>query len=1406
MAAETILIPVAKQVLSKASDLALEQIGLLRSFKPELRKLKDTVSTIQAVLHDAQEKQFHNRQVKDWLEKLSDVMYDADDILDDLATEARRKAVLAAATDEDDGGRGTTKTTTTTTTTCWSLVCFLFSSLPKELLYELEMARAIKAIREKLDAISKDKETLHLEVHSTTKAEAFLSRETDSCPPTIVVGREDDKQNIIKLLLSSNHEATISVVTIVGMGGLGKTTLAQLVFDDDQVNDHFDIKVWVYVSQRFDVKVILRKMLRSIDCRIEADSELDDLQAKFREKIKGRRFLFVLDDVWEESNPSWETLGKYLTKGEPGSKVLVTTRSTKVAEVSGGALRSETCTSIVEPYHLKGLSEEESWNLLVKKALPREVLRDPQVQEIGKQILGKCDGVPLAVSAIASVLADSRDPKTEWSTFLQKGLSSIMKGQEDPIMSVLQLSFNHLPSYMKNCFTFCKLFPKGFEFDIKMLVQFWVIHKYIETEDEGFDCFKTLWGRSFFQEVVMDDLGNMLKCRMHDLMHDLVDSMGGEKIMRSSASTCLGNISSTTCHLAITGDSNDDSREDYYGGHEPGNPCKVRTLICLKNLSNKELKQIFRNFLRLRVLVIIEGSNSECNASSLDASLILNSVHKLKHLRYLGLGGAGGEKIPNSVATLVNMQVLKLVDFWRLKELPRDIKTLVNLKHLELDSEYVVLNHVPKGIGELKFLQTLSTFVVGKRVGAGLDELKGLNALSGKLTIEGLAYADTPREGVYVLKEKLYLQSLVLDWGRDCDRDVDGVTLLSTRDEGMLEMLWPHPNLKSLMIRGGGVYQGAKLPNWLSGLTSLVEFSLIDCKRIDYLPQLHQMFSLIKLTIQSCPLLKGISRDGDGYQGATSGLANLVEFSLIDCKRCEYLPQLHQMSSLKKLTIKQCPILKDISHDGGSGVYQSAKLPNWLSGLANLVEFSLIDCKRCEYMPRLHQMSSLKKLTIQNCPLLKGISHDGYHGDNNSMENSATKEEDDNWPQFHCLSSLCIKGCPMLTRLPTFPTLEGELQLDNVSLAPFARTMKMKMKMRRGGVDYLEGYSYNDTNIHPLLPPPSASSSSSSSSALIHPLSKLIKLALSDMDDDLESLSHHDFKNCLLSIQNLTIEQCGRGVKLPGSLCSSIHLIDIFICGCKMIEYLPPLHELPSLKMLTIADCPNLKECWWKKQQGNNNESSYHDYYNFDSSMEEEEVVKEGEEAAAEEWPHFPHLSYLTIRYCPKLTRIPLFPTLEGGLLLEQTSGQALVRTMKMKAVVVAAVPHHVDSQQHSATTATTTTSPSSSSSRTALVAPLSKLKEMIISGIDDLESLPEEGICNLTSLQEFVIWECPRLASLPPAMRYLTSLPSLRINDCEKLTERCKEEDWPNISHIPYILLNYKELQNLAACTEGKR
>ncbi|CAN1750917.1 Putative disease resistance protein RGA3 [Linum perenne] len=441
MAAETILLPVAKQILGKLGKLATEQIGLIWTLKREVLKLKATLSTIQAVLLDAEEKQTHNRHVKDWLEKLSDVMYDADDLLDDFSSEACRQAMAEA----DD--------------------------IPKQLIHGLKVAHDIKAIREKLNDIAKDKDNLHLEVRSDEAALplALALRESSSCPPITVVGREDDKNSIVKLLLNSNSEANISVVPIVGMGGLGKTTLAQLVFDDKRVQDYFVISFWVYVSQIFNIKVILGKMLQSITCKREADLDLVQLQGKLHKELTGNRFLFALDDVWEENDQSWETLANYLAVGAPGSKVLVTTRSAKVAEVCGRIIKSERSTTIVEPYLLKGLSLDESWDLLVRKAHPRQVPQDPHLKKVGQEILGRCCGVPLAVSTIAGVLISSKHPEIEWPSFLQKRLLDT-SNDAVPIMTTLQLSFNHLPSKLKRCFAYCKLYPKGHKFNVQRLV------------------------------------------------------------------------------------------------------------------------------------------------------------------------------------------------------------------------------------------------------------------------------------------------------------------------------------------------------------------------------------------------------------------------------------------------------------------------------------------------------------------------------------------------------------------------------------------------------------------------------------------------------------------------------------------------------------------------------------------------------------------------------------------------------------------------------------------------------------------------------------------------------------------------------------------------------------------------
>ncbi|CAN1345081.1 Putative disease resistance protein RGA4 [Linum perenne] len=893
------------------------------------------------------------------------------------------------------------------------------------------------------------------------------------------------------------------------MGGLGKTTLAQLVFDDKQ----------------------------SITREDRMSLELDVLQAQLREKITGKRFLFVLDDVWEENVHSWENLGKFLAVGSPGSKVLVTTRSSEVAKIG-----------VVLPYFLEGLSPTKSWDLFVKKAFN----------------VGKCHGVPLAISTVSGLLS-SKNTEIEWQLFLE----NVLKSNND-IMSTLKLSYNHLLPHMKRCFAYCKLFPKGHMFDVPSLVQFWVSQRYVESEDDGLDCFKKLWWRSFFQEVEMDEFGSIISCKMHDMIHDLVESITGEKILRISSLSDVKNITSMTRHLTLL-------KEEENGDPELGNVSKIRTLICVKFFTREQCARVIHNFKRLRVLVmLVEGSDSDS-----DASIQLQSLSKLKHLRYLYLGCEGMERLPDSITNLHNLQVIGVASN-RFKELPKDIIKLVNLKHLyiryNISMAYVeYFARMPKGTGELTSLQTIPVFMVDKRsdfnVWMELDDLRGLNALRGELIIRNLADVELVGDGVYFLNGKLLLQSLILDWGRIDDEEYEELvaTPMSTHDEDILEMLCPHPNLKKLEIR-------------------------------------------------------------DGYLGL--------------------------------------------------------KLPNWLSSITNLVEISLEDCRKCEFLPSLHNLPCLKKLKMMDCPQLKGIN---YTGDG---------DEDEDVPSFHCLGYLYIRDCLKLTRMPTFPIVEGDLELIRASLKPLARTMKMMKKES--------------------------------------PLSKLTKLTLQEIDDDLELLPDGDDFSGLISLQQLFLKDCCRGVKVPSSLFSSMGLTAIHIYRCETVTYLPSLHVLPFLIQLLLVDCPKLKGCLVKKKK------------------------KEDQS------PHFPRLSSLKLSACPNLTELPSFPTVEGELRLWRVSAEILCPTMKMKPV--------------------------------AMILPLSKLTHLTIWDIVDLEFLPEEGLCNLTSLKELVIVSCPKLGYLPPEMRHLTSLRTLVILSCPHLTERCRKgegEDWLNICHIAKIVLDREIVQD---------
>ncbi|KAJ9158813.1 hypothetical protein P3X46_024359 [Hevea brasiliensis] len=944
--AEGVLFDIAGEIIRKLSPQALQEIEVCWGVKDELQKLKGTVSRIRAVLLDAEKKSALNEQVKDWLGKLQEIVYDADDLIDDFATEALQRRVMT-------GNRMTKEVS-------------LFFSSSNRLVYGFKMGHKIKAIRKRLLEIDADRESFNLEVQNEERGYTTKVRDqTESSVPEVVIGREGDKKAIIDFLLASNSEENVSVLSIVGIGGLGKTTLAQFIFNDEQVSKRFEVKLWVCVSDPFDVKMIVKKILESARGTKSEELELEALKSHLGEIINGKKYMLVLDDVWNENRERWDSLKKLLVGGSGGSKILVTTRSTRVANIA----------STVEPYVLKGLSPTESWSLFLRVALKGQEPKDSSVKKTGEEIVSKCVGVPLAIKTIASILC-FKNPETEWPVFLQEELSKIAQNEND-ILPTLQLSYDHLPSHLKHCFAFCALFPKDYVIRVKKLIHLWAAQGFIESsssslcdEDIELQYFTELWWRSFFQEVERDELGNVESCKMHDLMHYLATSVAaGKGICRINSEE--KSVDESVRHVSF--DFSLYSSQQITTGLS--NPLKLRTFFLPCAMIEK----------------------------------VSNSINRLKHLRYLNVSRNDEiVALPNSITNLQNLQVLNVSDCSSLKELPKDIKKLINLRHLYCGG-CSNLTHMPRGLGQLTSLRTLTWFVVAKdnsvakNVG-GLNELNSLNNLRGSLAIRKLGYV---KNGIInpILKDKSLLQSLSLSSDRDDDANVQS-------EEMAFQNLQSHPNLKELMLRS---YRGTRFPSWVSSLTNLVNIQLRFC-RCQHLPPLYQIPSLQKLEIDGLNDLEYIEIEGQGtsffpslkflmlrycrkliewrkkrYEDDSDDSTvvpspDLLQFPCLSrfiCEGCPNLswipqfPSLDEDLELRKVSVQLVQQIFTTSISSSSSSSSSSSISPPLSKLKNL---QIKEIEELESLPSdgLQNLTSLHTLKITSCPRLTSLPREIY--------------------------------------------------------------------------------------------------------------------------------------------------------------------------------------------------------------------------------------------------------------------------------------------------------------------------------------------------------------------------------------------------------------------------------------------
>ncbi|XP_022774292.1 putative disease resistance protein RGA1 [Durio zibethinus] len=784
--AEALVSSILEQLTAITIENARQELKLVTD--ADVENLESNFKAIRDAVEDAEEKQIVEKNVKGWLDKLKEVSYDMEDVLDEWRT-----ALSKLQTDPElDVSASIPKRLKT------SLISWVssFCQVPRH----HDIAIKIKGINERLDHIAKEKDRYHLTKRETKQFRRVES--TSFIDVSKLHGRDEIKKEIAeKLLNGTSEEGCIQTISLVGMGGIGKTALAQLIFNDDQVQAHFHDVIWVCVSDTFDQNKIARAILEGLDqnspTNLRNTSPLQHVLTKICEKIKGSKFLLVLDDVWTDHDEKWEPLKAALQQGTSGSRILVTTRIESVATGMG--------SSQSQVFRLKELSDEVCWLILSQLAFVGKgnELRE-NLEGIGREIAKKCKGLPLAAKTLGGSLRE-KNTRNEWQIILNSEIWTLNVAQEY-IFKPLLLSYYDLPSQVRSCLLYCAIFPKDFSFWPTELIKVWMAHGYLKSkessgmeEEKGGEYFNYLASRSFFQDFHKDSHGKIIVCKMHDMVHDFVQYLTNEEIVGvevdSSENVRLDLPSKRNHHLRVN---------IAEGGQFPVSiECieKLRSLVAdgeTCDVTGEALQAFFKGAKRLRLLDFCMGNVRSCA----NVKEIPDEIGMLIHLRYLNLGCCETLKeLPEVVCELHNLQYLDLYGCINLEKLPEGIGKLIKLRYLGTDG-CKSLEYYPKGIGRLTSLRHLTRVIArvdgnhAKEFSVG--DLENLNLLREYLYMEVVGNVlDVEEAKRAKLHENEHLNCLIiLDIGHGP----------RVREEDYIQALNAHPGLSIELAWAPGVY------------------------------------------------------------------------------------------------------------------------------------------------------------------------------------------------------------------------------------------------------------------------------------------------------------------------------------------------------------------------------------------------------------------------------------------------------------------------------------------------------------------------------------------------------------------------------------------------------------------------
>ncbi|KAK6941790.1 Rx, N-terminal [Dillenia turbinata] len=785
-------------LLENLSRLIAQEIDLQLRVKEEADSLKNELKLIQAFLKDFAFGKRNNEQelTKQYIKQITDTAQQAEDIIDTYVAKIWRQRT--------EGG--------------------FFEKLKSsvsQLTTRHEVAGKIAAVRLRFKELYEKRNDLGIQISQSGDFfidEHLRRRNRRLVDDADVIGLDEEAKKMIERV--TGNEVRRDVIAIVGMGGIGKTTLARKVYNDSNVSRLFDIRAWIVVSQDYKVREVLIAIIRSVaglkgDLKEMSDEELESEAFKY---LRGSRYLIVLDDVWKPE--FWDDFDSIFSNNPYGSRVIVTTRNLDVAR---------RVSPVIPPHDVPFLDKNDSWKLLSKRVFQGDEC-PTELVELGEEMAKRCRGLPLAIVVLAGILLTKKRTRHHWST-ISSSVSSILTEPNNQCSEILSLSYDNLSHHLKPCFLYSGLFPEDSEILARQLIRLWMAEGFVQQTDKkrveivAEEYLEELINRNLIQVTETRFDGVVKACRIHDLLRDLcISKAKQENFLQVRGSSLSPSSPCDSRRLGIHSNT-----EKYLAAKHASN---LRTLLCFglddSELGSKQWKVIYNEYKLLRVL----------DLWAVDVESIPSEVGKLIHLRYLKLKSRKAPDFPSSISKLWNLQTLDVVAP-SIEGQQINIWKMLELRHLYFRGQ-AVLPEPPKEMARnsdsvLSNIQTLSfispescTEIVFSKV----PNLVKLGIYGDLEKHKGVAFAGqqslTSLQTLKLVRDRRCASMYSLPSWKEFSPSLIKLTLSKTRlSRDPMQTLGKLPNLQVLKLIDDA-YVGASLVSFGDEFTKLQVLKLVN--------------------------------------------------------------------------------------------------------------------------------------------------------------------------------------------------------------------------------------------------------------------------------------------------------------------------------------------------------------------------------------------------------------------------------------------------------------------------------------------------------------------------------------------------------------------------------------------------